>query len=167
MPTYSLEIKEQIVRKMMPPNSQSVAHLSRETGISTFTLYAWKRQFQNRGFVVPANPSSPERWDARAKLAAIIQSAAMNEAERSAYCRENGLYPEQLNAWKEAFETQDSAGARAEKALLAAERKKIRTLERELLRKERALAEVAALLTLSKKAQAIWDSDGEDGYPNR
>lgn len=144
----------------MPPHNQSIAHLIRETGISGPTLYAWKKQFQTRGFVVPAKPSTPDRWDARAKLAAVIQTAPMNEAERSAYCREHGLYPEQLDAWKAAFEAMD-AGAPADKAQLATERKKSRKLEKELLRKERALAEAAALLTLSKKAQAIWGS-GED-----
>ncbi|USP49604.1 transposase [Alcaligenes faecalis] len=88
MSTYSAELKEQIVRKMMPPNNQSVARLSRETGTSAATLYNWKKQFQSRGFVVPAKPTSPDRWDARAKLTAVIQTAPMNEAERSAYCRE-------------------------------------------------------------------------------
>ncbi|MFT0546384.1 transposase [Allopusillimonas ginsengisoli] len=57
MSTYSAELKEQIVRKMMPPNSQSVAHLSREIGISAATLYNWKKQFQSRGFGVPGKPS--------------------------------------------------------------------------------------------------------------
>src|SRR3546814_16034590 len=94
MSTYNQELKEQVVRKMMPPNNQSVAHLSRETGISGPTLYAWKKQFQSRGFVVPAKPSNPDRWDARAKLAAVIQTAPMHEAERSeigrASCRERG-----------------------------------------------------------------------------
>ena len=146
----------------MPPHSQSVAHLSRESSISAPTLYAWKKQFQNRGYVVPGKPSSPQHWDARAKLAAVIQTATMNEAERSTYCREHGLYPEQLDAWKEAFEAMDSGASTADKAQLTAERKRNRTLQKELLRKERALAEAAALLTLSKKAQAIWGNDGDD-----
>ncbi|MFT0533750.1 transposase [Castellaniella hirudinis] len=93
MSTYSQELKEQVVKKMMPPHNQSVAHLSRETGISGPTLYAWKKQFQTRGFVVPAKPSAPDRWDARAKLAAVIQTAPMNEAERSAYCRSTVCIP--------------------------------------------------------------------------
>src|SRR3546814_4545595 len=84
-----------------------------------------------------------------------------SDLERSAYCREHGLYPEQLEAWKQAFEAMDAGSTSADKAQLTAERKKSRKLEKELLRKERALAEAAALLTLSKKAQAIW-GDGED-----
>lgn len=63
MPSYSPDFKDQMVKKMMPPGNQSVAQLSRETGISGATLYAWKKQFKDRGFVVPSRPSAPDRWD--------------------------------------------------------------------------------------------------------
>lgn len=158
MTRYSPEFKEQVVRKMMPPSNQSVASIHRETGISTPSLYAWKRHFQEKGCVVPAKTSQPDGWDNKAKLAAVIETALMNEAERSTYCRERGLYVEQLDAWKTAFEQANGPGTVVSPALLA-ERKKTRALEKELQRKEKALAEVAALLTLSKKAQAIWGTD--------
>lgn len=145
----------------MPPHNQTVAALSRETGISEASLYNWKKQFRAKGFVVPKKSTHADQWDAKAKLAAVIQTAAMNEAERSQYCREHGLYPEQIDAWREAFEAAD-VGAPASKTELAAERKKSRALEKELRRKEKALAEAAALLTLSKKAQAIWGTNEDD-----
>ncbi|MFZ2207460.1 MAG: transposase [Porticoccaceae bacterium] len=159
MTRYSAEFKEQMVRKMMPPTNQSVASIHRETGISTPSLYAWKRLFQSRGCVVPAKTSQPDGWDNKAKLAAVIETALMNEVERSTYCRERGLYVEQLDAWKAAFEQAGDTATAGSPALLAAERRKTRVLEKELHRKEKALAEVAALLTLSKKAQAIWGTD--------
>lgn len=159
MTRYSPELKEQVVRKLMPPNNRSVASIHRETGISMPSLYAWKRDFQKQGYVVPARTSQPDGWDNKAKLAAVIETALMNEAERSAYCRERGLYVEQLDAWKAGFEQGDGGGAVVSPAMLAAERKKTRALEKELRRKERALAEAAALLTLSEKAQAIWGTD--------
>ncbi len=159
MTRYSAEFKEQMVRKMMPPTNQSVASIHRETGISTPSLYAWKRHFQGKGYVVPAKTSQPDGWDNKAKLAAVIETALMNEVERSSYCRERGLYVEQLDAWKGAFERGGGADSAISPAMLAAERKRTRTLEKELHRKDKALAEVAALLTLSKKAQAIWGTD--------
>ena len=163
MTRYSPEFKEQVVRKMMPPHNQSVANLHRETGVSVPSLYAWKRHFQGKGYVVPAKISPPDGWDNKAKLAAVIETALMNEAERSEYCRKHGLYPEQIEAWKTAFEASESLEAvPATKAELAAERKKSRALEKELRRKEKALAEAAALLTLSKKAQAIWGTNEDD-----
>lgn len=90
MTRYSPEFKEQVVRKMMPPHNQSVASLHRETGVSVPSLYAWKRHFQGKGYVVPAKISPPDGWDSKAKLAAVIETALMNEAERSAWCRERG-----------------------------------------------------------------------------
>src|SRR5690625_5314108 len=161
MASYSAELKEQVVRKMMPPNSQTAAQLSRDTGISAPTLYAWKKQFQAQGFVMPKKPNTADRWDAKAKLACVIQTASMNEAERAAYCREHGLYAEQLDDWKLAFESMGTTSP-ADRAALADERRKSKRLEKELRRKEKALAEAAALLTLSKKAQAIWGNNEED-----
>jgi len=84
----------------------------------------------------------------------------MNEAQRSTWCREHGVYPQQLDGWKAEFEALGSRPANPRE--LAVERNKRRKLEKELRRKEKALAEAAALLTLSKKAQAIWGTDEED-----
>lgn len=81
MARYSEELMEQMVRKMMPPHNRSVASISRESGISAPTLYAWKRRFQEQGYVVPKRAGKPERWDGKARLAALIQTASMNEAE--------------------------------------------------------------------------------------
>jgi transposase len=162
MSRYSPDFKEQIVRKMMPPNSQSIASISRETGIAQPTLYAWRQHFRSQGYVVPAKPDHPEGWDWKAKAAAVLKTEAMNEAEKSEYCRQHGLYPEQLEAWQEAFETADSNKSTASAAEAQADRKKLRQLEKELRRKDKALAEAAALLVLSKKAQAIWGTKEED-----
>lgn len=162
MARYSSEFKEQIVRKMMPPSSQSVAQISRETNISSPTLYAWRNQYRSQGYVVPATHKDPEGWDWKAKAAAVIATQPMNEAEKSAYCRENGIYPEQLEAWEASFEVADSSHRTVSKTEDAATRKKLKQLERELRRKDKALAEAAALLVLSKKAQAIWGTKEED-----
>ncbi len=162
MPSYSQDFKEQVVRKMMPPHNRTVAELSSELGVSNAALYRWKSEFRAKGFVVPSKKSLPDKWDSKAKLAAIIQTASMNEAERSAYCREHGLYAEQLDAWRAEFENMGKPGDPKDKVSLALERKRVKKLEKELRRKDKALAETAALLTLSKKAQAIWGTNEED-----
>jgi transposase-like protein len=165
MSRYSDEFKEQVVRKMMPPNAQSVAQVHRETGISEPTLYAWRNRFRAEGLVVPADPSNPESWSGENKLAVVIETAALNEQELAEYCRRKGLYPEQIQRWREAAAggTDDTQRlSPAERRELQAERKKTRRLEKELRRKDKALAEAAALLVLQKKAQAIWGDDGDD-----
>jgi transposase len=89
MPSYSPAFKEQAVRRLMPPNSQSIPMVSCELSVTVSTLYAWKRQFESKGFALPAKSSTPDKWNMKSKLAVIIQTASMNEAERAAYCREN------------------------------------------------------------------------------
>lgn len=159
MPRYNDEFKEQAVKRMMPPNAQSVAEVSRSLGVSEQTLYNWRNQLRRKGKAVPADSSNPENWSGENKLAVVIETAAMNEIDLAEYCRRKGLYAEQITRWREAA----IAGAEMrgplseeERRELQQERKKTRQLEKELQRKEKALAEAAALLVLAKKAQAIW-----------
>lgn len=88
----------------------------------------------------------------------------MNEAELSTYCRQRGLYPDQIKQWRQACE-QANDWDRSQNRRLQNTRKldhqRIKQLERELGRKEKALAETAALLVLRKKAQAIWGEAGD------
>ena len=149
---------------MMAPKVQSVAQVSRETGVSEQALYNWRNRFREQGNAVPADPSNPESWNGENKLAVVIETAGLNEEELAEYCRQKCLYLEQISHWREAA----IAGAQTLRPLsteerrdLQQERKKTRQLEKELRRKDKALAETAALLVLQKKAQAIW-GDGED-----
>ena len=113
---------------------------------------------------MPDGDSTPQGWASTDKFAAVLETAAMNEAELSAYCRQRGLYPEQIQAWREACEQANDWDRTQHKRLKEARKsdeKRIKELERDLQHKEKALAETAALLVLRKKAQAIW-GNGED-----
>lgn len=170
MSQYAAERRESVVRRLLVPGEISMAELSRETGVSTWTLYNWRRQAIEKGETVVGNakhrgpgPSS-ERRTAGAKLAIVVESAALNEVELAEYCRKKGLYVEEVKRWRAASEQAVAGGmvsASVLRAALTAEKKRNKALERELRRKERALAETAALLTLRKKAAAIW-GEGED-----
>ena len=139
---------------MMPPNAMSVAQVSRETGVSEQTLYNWRNRFRHEGRAVPADSKNPENWSGENKLAVVIETAALNEEQVAEYCRKRGLYVEQIRRWREAAvagtETLRPLSAE-ERRELTQERKKTRKLEKELKRKEKALAEAAALLVLQKK----------------
>ena len=91
-------------------------------------------------------------------------NSALSEIELSEYCRRKGLYPEQVQQWRQAcILGQQSARAlqQAEKAQSKADKKRIRQLEQELRRKDKALAEAAALLILQKKLDAYWSNVDE------
>ena len=161
---YSPERKEAVVRKMMPPHNRSIKELAQEEGISEATLFNWRRQARDRGLLLPDGDSGPEGWSARDKFAAVLETAAFNEADLAEYCRTKGIYPEQLLQWRKACERAnnwDRESNRLLKAEKKADRRRIRKLEQELRRKEKALAEAAALLVLQKKAQAIWGDPEE------
>ena len=150
---------------MMPPNPISVSKLAQETGVSDVSLYKWRNDYRNGGMVLPGNKQNPESWTATDKLAVVIETASMNEAQLGEYCRNKGLYPEQISQWK-AFAIsgyQRSKQVEREKFRnRQKDKKKIQSLESELQRKEKALAETAALLVLSKKLEAIWGESEED-----
>lgn len=165
MPHYSAERKEAILQKMAPPHSLTVAELASQEGISTATLYNWRKAARERGAVLPSNSATPDKWSSEEKFRIVLETAPMPEAELSEYCRQHGLYPEQIQAWKLACmgaNAQSEEQSRRQRQSARAEKKRIKALESELRRKEKALAETAALLTLSKKAEAIWGPKDED-----
>ena len=150
---------------MLPPNNQTISEISKEEGICEGTLYNWRKAARAEGRLMPDGNTTPAGWCATDKFAAVVETASMNEAEVSAYCRERGLYAEQSNEWREACEQANDWDRNQNKRLKAirkTDEKRIKELERELKRKEKALAETAALLVLRKKAQAIWGGTEEE-----
>jgi transposase len=156
MARYGQQFKDAVVARLLPPESSSLETVSQKIGISIPTLERW------RAAALAANDGSadPRQWSPAARLEAVIATAAMDEAARSAWCREHGLYPSDLDRWKQDAisglgEPRDDGVAEAKQ-----ERRRIKELERDLSRKDKALAETAALLVLSKKLAAIF-RDGE------
>jgi transposase-like protein len=152
-----------VLKKMLPPHNRPLSELAREEGISEPTLYNWRKEARSQGRLLPDAEREPEGWSSRDKFAAVLETAALNEAELAEYCRKRGLYPEQVRAWREACEQANDWDRSQNRRLREAqqwERRRRKQVERELERKEKALAEAAALLVLRKKAVAIW-GDGE------
>lgn len=150
--------------KLLPPLNRSVSEVSKEEGIACGTLYHWRDKARQKGNVVPGSKKTTEAWPAEARLATVIEVASLSAAELSRYCRERGLYVEQVTSWRAAcLEGQRSAQEQrgSDREELRVGKKRIRELERELHHKEKALAEVAALLVLRKKLNALWGSDDE------
>lgn len=156
MAHYSMERRESVVRRMLNEETP-IALLARETGVAEGTLYRWRDAAKSDGETVGAK--KPEKYSPAQKFAMVVEAALLNEAELAEYCRKKGLYPEQVKAWRSQAEKAMASGVVSAKELreaVVAEKRRTKDVERELRRKERALAEAAALLTLRKKAQAIW-----------
>jgi transposase len=157
MARYGQQFKDAVVARLLPPESSSLEAVSQKVGISVATLERWRAA----ALAASDGNGSPRRWSPAARLEAVIATTAMDEAARSAWCREHGLYPTDLDRWKQDAlgglgEPRDDGAAEARQ-----ERRRIKELERDLSRKDKALAETAALLVLAKKLAAIF-RNGED-----
>jgi transposase-like protein len=161
MPKYSQELKEKIIKDMLPPNNIAVKDLSEKHGICDQTLYKWKRVAKANGSVVQNSKNSKEKYSNEAKLNIIIETASLNEEELSEYCRKKGLYVDEIKSWKTMFITGKTESETKANEELKSKDAELKRVQKELDRKEKALAEAAALLVLRKKMNAIWNS-GED-----
>jgi len=152
MARYGEAFRNRAVARLLPPESAHIGALAKEIGVSIQTLERWREEVQSR-------PARGRAWTAGARLEAVITAAAMDEAGKSAWCREHGLYPTELDKWRLNATTAlaEPEEARASPQSTRKDKKRIKELERELLRKDRALAETAALLVLSKKVAVIFN----------
>ena len=152
MARYGEASRSRAVARLLPPESAEVGALAKEIGVTVQTLERWREDAQSRH-------ARGRVWTARARLEAVITAAAMDEAGKSAWCREHGVYPAELDNWRLSATTalMEPEEARASPQATRQDKKRIKELERELLRKDRALAETAALLVLSKKVAAIFN----------
>ena len=162
MTVYPEEFKASIIAKMLPPNNVPVPQLVRETGIPKDTLYTWRSKHRKAQGGTTTQPTAGQ-LSSEEKFAVVLESASLNEVELGEYCRRKGLYSQQIAAWRQSCQQANATAApKVHRTELKAQAKHIMQLETELRRKEKALAEAAALLILQKKAQALWE-DPEDG----
>ena len=167
MRRYSEAVKADVRKRMSPPQRQIVARISEELGIHVMTLYKWRKAWRLQGEVVPASEKEPEGWSAADKFTVVLETAGLNATELSAYCRQKGLYPEQVDRWRQASQDANEKPVLTMKEqkelekLRAQDQREIKQLKQEMRRKEKALAEAAALLMLRQKWEAFCSEDAE------
>mgnify|MGYP002737836475 CR=1 FL=1 len=132
---YSKEQKAAILKRMMPPNNESVGDIAKEVGITDGTLYTWRKEAREAGVVSPGNGQTSDKWSSQDKFLVVMETFGMNESELSEYCRKKGLYREQIEAWKSVClqaNGQDFDQAKQLNGALKEEQKRAKQLEKEL-----------------------------------
>jgi transposase-like protein len=168
---YSEKFKLRMVAKMVGPHAVSASTLAGEVGMSQPTLSRWLREARTVPDMAKKSDQSkgsgrarrPQDWSPEEKLRVVVESRGLADEELGAFLRKEGLHQAQLEEWSATARSSLSVRKGSKKP--SAESKRIRELERELRRKEKALAEAAALLILKKKAQAIWGDEDDDMEP--
>ena len=150
------------MRKLRQRGSRTQQSVASELNISLATLKGWLQAaaIAARGLPHGANPLPVDlpaiAWGASERLQALNESHGLSGDALHAWCREKGLYAHQLQTWREAFCAATEPATRQSQGALRELQSKHDLLERQLLRKDKALAEAAALLVLQKKFQALW-----------
>ncbi len=164
---YNQSFRAAVIEKALSRGQDvTMIDIAKEYGISRATVDRWIREAQLTESISPATMTNeekrPQDWSKAERLQAIIECAGLDESGVSAYCRRKGLYPHHIKQWKADFTGNDTAATaqqdRTQVKQLKAENK---SLKQELHRKEKALAETAALLVLKKKVQHFMEN-GED-----
>ncbi len=158
--TFSEDFKDAIVRKILNRGDQTITEICRQEGIVLSCALTWMRK---RACVSGmTNSKSSARWTAEEKLKILIQSNGLSEEELGVFLRKEGLHSHQLAEWRsDILRALDSKSGKS-KGPKDERDQRIRDLEKDLGRKDKALAEASALLILQKKVNLIWGSKSED-----
>ncbi len=158
---YSVEFKKAAVQKYLTRGNRKVSEISDSLGITVATLYHWCNKFAKvDGMKKPTQPQSRSTLE---KIKSIAEYNSLAVEKRGEYLRKNGLYEENILEWQNQVEEAFSPIKKSlvDRKELLEEKEKNKQLEIELNQKEKALAEVAALLVLKKKADLIWGKKEE------
>lgn len=156
MVEYSDALKAKMVRKMLPPGAVSPTVLASETGMTQSTLYRWLKEARTVGIM----DKPAKKWTPAEKLRVVVEAGKLSDDDLGEFLRREGLHEPQLKEWRAVAEAAFTDTSRSTKK--SPEGKRIKELEWEIRRKDKALAEAAALLILKKKAEAIWGDVDDD-----
>lgn len=155
---FSEEFKNSLIQKSLLPNGPSLASLAKEHNIAVTTLYGWKKKYANT-----YGMKKSSKWTAEKKLEVIIQSASLTENELGEFLRKNGLHSSDLEQWKEeSLAALRGPGRPKKDPELAQSQSREKQLQKDLRRKEKALAEMSARVVLLKKSHEIFGGGEED-----
>lgn len=154
---YNQEFKEQAVAKVLQRGDKTIQNIADELNIKTFTLKEWLKKSRSSMTDNTTN-KRPADWTRAQRFQALMQSATLDDEALNAFCREQGIFTHHIETWKAEFIKEPSkAESTAKSTSNKAMREENTQLKKELNRKEKALAETAALLVLSKKCHAFWE----------
>ena len=166
--SYTLEFRDSLIAKALAPNALSVVELARQHNIDPGAIYRWVSRMKKKQGKQPATATRPKDQTLEFKLNAIFETGPMTEEDCNAYCRTHGLYPHHLDEWKsqilsEISNVNQKARSEVRQAQLETQQAQSarQEIEKDLNKKNKALAEFAALLALQKKANFLW-GDNED-----
>ena len=154
---YPIRLKETVIRKVLQGNKPQ-HEIAKGFGIGRSTISKWLKEYRQNGNTnLNSKEKRPKDWTAEERMTALMETSSLNTEDRTGWCRKKGLFTHNLDQWKKdaisAMNLHSNKKQSEQEKILKQENT---ILKKELFRKEKALAETAALLVLKKKAQEIW-----------
>src|SRR6478736_565773 len=159
---YTEAIKSTVLSKILLSKAPNVLKLSKEFNIPYSTIYTWMHNMHKHTGSNISKSGRPRDKSSADKLKAVIDTIGKTDEELGAYCREQGLYPNHIDSWKQQMlsglsaNTQKACDTKESKSTNKAMLQELAQLKAALNRKNQALAELTALLVLKKKADSLW-----------
>lgn len=152
---------EQALVKAFSRGDRTITQVADDLNVKHHTLRYWmSKKSITKSTAKAVQEKRPQDWSASEQLAALQESYGLSGESLLAWCREHGIFSHHLESWKAAFCAEakpPAAGAREARTL----KDENAALKRELVRKDKALAEAAALLVLQKKFRALWEEQDQ------
>jgi len=166
---YTASVRSSMVRKMTGPRARSATALARETGIAQPTLSRWLRDAGSVSGVSTREPEEaprrrPQEWTLEEILAAVLEASGLSGEELGAFLRRKGIHQTHLDEWRARLAGAVKGDSKPKGR--SPEARRVHELEREIRRKDKALAEAAALLVLQKKVRDLLGG-GDESTPPR
>ncbi|MBN3495705.1 helix-turn-helix domain-containing protein [Vibrio neptunius] len=163
-----IDVKTKGQTWLLPLYNWSHRRIAKELDVSPSVVSKWRNELVESGLLStePTLENTTNDYSAEQRFFIVIETATMSERELAEYCRSKGLFVDDVKAWRalsiKAQSATSTSISHKENKQLREERRKVKALEKELARKEKALAETAALLVLREKFNALWETNEED-----
>ena len=161
---HAVELREKVIELVLT-GSQHQREIAKKYGIGLSTLQKWLREYRAEGTnsMVRKKEKRPQDWTTQEKLEAVLETAGLSGGSLGSWCRKHGLHTHHLEQWKqEAMSVNRNKLDITVQAEVKRLREENKQLQKELRRKDKALAEASALLILKKKVDTIWGDNEDD-----
>lgn len=156
---YSDAFIEQALVKVHSRGGRSLREIADDLHVNYYTIKNWIRRKSLDKLTVSANREKrPQDWTRGEQLIALHETHSMDDEAVQAWCRTNGLFTHHLEEWRASFCAEPKTATTEARELRIAQADNDK-LQRDLDRKDKALAEAAALLLLQKKFNALWGEE--------
>ena len=159
---YSRSVKVGILKKALPPESRNIKSISEDTGISEQTIRNWIKAANSGSLDNEAGEKSPRHLSGSEKYQLLMESKVVPKKELGEFLRKRGLHSQHLTLWDQELVEMVKDNGKKEKKKVRDLQKEVKDLKKEVRRKDKALAETAALLVLKKKLNLLMGDQEDD-----